>query len=125
MMWWPITRYSDIYFDTVIVKIENKNNINRKTLLKNAIKKLSMLIRQLTSIHCTEQRSEYVENKLKFAFNNKFELILGLNLVSLISPKNLVFKQVSFAFCYVVVFFNVTQLTRGPFSFVEKLAGLT
>lgn len=36
-------------------------------------KKLSTLIRQLMSIHFTDQRSEYVQNKLKCAFNNTFE----------------------------------------------------
>ena len=39
MIWWPITRYSVIYCNTIIVKIKNKNNENRTALLKDAIKK--------------------------------------------------------------------------------------
>ena len=45
MIWWPITRYSVIYFNTIIVKIKNKDNENRTALLKDTIKKATMLIR--------------------------------------------------------------------------------
>ena len=65
-------------------------------------KKLSTLIRQLMSIHFTDQRSEYVQNKLKCAFNNTFENTWVKFSVANFT-KSLVFKQISFAFYYVGV----------------------
>ena len=74
MIWWPITRYSVIYFNTIIVKIKNKNNENRTALLKDAIKKaIHADLALLMSIHFTDQHSEYVQNKLKCAFYTKFK----------------------------------------------------